>query len=103
MRYSFYVGLYTLDDVETKVLVDVSFGPNWHAFTIYEQQQAIRGRFHRRGLFAGSYQLFMDNEMHLTLHHRYVERIGVDRIVFYRVESYDPIDPSRWLPDLYPY
>jgi len=94
-----YIGLYTLDSVETKVFA--YFG-NGLRFAIYNLSSLREdGGLSGLALFGGSYQVIRD-EIHLRLPQPFVEQFGTQTIIFRRVEEYDPIDPYYWFPHFFP-
>ena len=95
-----YIGLYTQDNIETKMFARFGPGTIIEIFNLtgLREDGGIRGD---ERLFAGSYQVVRD-EIHYSLFQSSAERLGVQTIVFHRVEEYDPIDPYYWFPHFFP-
>jgi len=95
-----YLGLYTLNGVETKVLVPFGNGLQFEIYD-YTRRSNTGGLVAQQILLAGTYRVVRD-EIHWSLFPTSQERAGVDTIVFRRVENYDPIDPYYWSPYFFP-
>jgi len=94
-----YLGLYTIDGVETKVVLSFGHGTR---FTVQALDALFEGG--TRGdyrLLVGTYRL-MGGEIRYTLTPVFQERLGIDRIWFRRMEYYDPIDPYYWSSHFFP-
>ena len=99
-----FLGLYTIDGVETKVFAAFGNGLRFAIYDLTEPRGTGRtgGGINHSGLMlSGTYRV-VGNEIHYTLHQEHIERLGINRIIFHRVEDYEPIDPYYWLPDFFP-
>ena len=101
-----YIGLYTLDSVETKVFAYFGNGLWFNVFHNIglSETGGLIGWIPEGGggpLLAGSYRVVRD-EIHYTLTPYFQEQLGIQTIIFYRVEEYDPIDPYYWFPHFFP-
>ena len=98
--WPWYIGLYTQDNIETKMVA--RFGPAT-IIEIYDlPEESETGR--TRGsvlLLAGGYRMVRD-EFHFSLDPVFQEQLGIQTIVLHRVEEYDPIDPYYWFPHFFP-
>jgi hypothetical protein len=92
-----YLGLYTIDDVETKVFARMHYGVR---FSINPADAMTEDGVWLIPLFVGDYRM-VDDEFHYRLTPMFQERLGIDTIVFHRVYDYDPIDPYYWFPWYY--
>jgi len=96
-----FIGVYTLNDINTKVLVQFGTGRHFELFNLTEPRH-IRGRGgggegvginHSGLLLAGTYRLLRD-EIHYN--------VSSDNIViFRRIEDYEPICPE-WIANFEP-
>ena len=97
-----YIGLYKIDDTETKVFV--RFG-NGLEFEIrdYTRRCIATGAIVASTpiLLYGTYRVVRD-EIHWTLTPYFQEQTGMRTIVLHRVENYDSIDPYDWSPYFFP-
>jgi len=94
-----FLGLYIIDGVELKVFVGMSHGPR---FTIHPKEALTEGGgLGDPILLIGDYRV-RRGEIHYTLTPHFQELLGIDTIIFRRVEYYDPIDPYYWSPHFFP-
>jgi len=97
-----YLALFTIDDVEIKAVAH--FGPG--RLVVIDDIRDTRGIGGGRSsytgtLIGGSYQL-VGNEIHFRPSEHCQERLGVRRIIFHRIDDYEPIDPYYWYPEFFP-
>jgi len=95
-----YVGFYTIDEVETKVFAHFGRGQR---FTVNDSAGMTEGGgiLGSGRLLSGSYRV-VRNEIHYTLTPHYQEQLGIETIIFQRLETYNPIDPYYWFPQFFP-
>jgi hypothetical protein len=92
---SIYLGIYSIDDVDTKVSAQFGNGLWIEIYGLTEQRTQWGGIIHSDMLLAGSYQLVRD-EIHYRITSHFQEQLGIDTIILQRIENYKPIDPE-WL------
>jgi len=94
-----YLGLYTLDGVDTKIFAHFGNGP---VFTVYGLEGlSERGGIIGLGIIGGSYRVSGD-EIRLMLFQEHVEQFGFSTVIFRLIEDYEPIDPYYWFPQFFP-
>ena len=94
-----YIGLYTIDDVETKVFITLGNGLRIRLFpTSALSERGIMGDY---SLLSCNYRI-VNNEIHCRLVPGSQERLGIETIIFTRLETYDPVDPYYWFPHFFP-
>ena len=97
-----FIGLYTIDGVETKVFA--RFG-NGSRFTIRGVEELSQGgRIRNLPIITGRYRVHRvpEVEIHYNLSPVDAERLGMTTITFRRVRNHDPIDPYYWFPRFFP-
>jgi len=94
-----YIGLYMLDGEEIKVFVRFGHGLSFRLSHQDSLQEG--GGFSSSSLLVGSYRV-VRNQIHYTLTPHFQEQVGIQTIIFHRVEDYDPIDPYNWSPYFFP-
>jgi len=85
-----YPGIYTLDDIDTKVFVE--FGRNMTIRCVTDSTRLIEAYYR---------EVREREEIRLVLFSPYYERLGIREIVFRRMEDYDQIDPHYWFPEFF--
>lgn len=98
-----YLGVYTLDGVETKVVVEFGNGPRFSILDLTEPREYRTGSGinHSGRLLIGDYRVRRD-EIHYTLTPPFQTRLRMSEIIFRRIEDYEPIDPYYWFPEFFP-
>ena len=95
-----FIGMYEINSVETKVFVDLDSGLAFGLFLadgLNERGRPTRGRY----LLFGTYRVIND-EIHWRLSPHFQDQLGIETIIFTRLETYDPVDPYYWFPHLFP-
>ena len=95
-RPDLYLGLYDIG--ETEIKINVFFGAPGR-FSLYDTFEAIKWEdtpAHDR-IFSGRWEV-VEDQLHFAIATRYRERSGYEVIIFERLESYDPINPTDWFP-----
>ena len=99
-----YLGIYTLNDVDTKVFARFGNGLQFAIYDLSEPRDVAKtgdGIWHSGRLIAGTYRLVRD-EIHYIMSPYLQEQLGVDVIVFRQVEDYEPINSYYWFPNFFP-
>ena len=98
--WPWYIGLYTQDNIETKIFAH--FGPGTMIAVFDHTWLSETGGILGSGrLLAGGYRM-VRGEFHFSLNPVFQEQLGIQTIVLHRVEEYDPIDPYYWFPHFFP-
>ena len=97
-----YFGIYTIDGVERKVFVRFGAGLQFSIFDLTEPRGSdiASGVSHSGILLGGSYRV-IGEEIRYRLFQESVEILGLNEIIFRRIEEYDPIDPE-WVANFVP-
>lgn len=88
------VGIYTKN--EETLHVFPTFGPATRFNIRYNIYLSSGGALASTTLASGSWQLRND-QMYFNLTPHFQEQLGVRRIIFNRLEEYDPINPEDWI------
>jgi hypothetical protein len=99
-----YIGIYKLDGVETNVVAAFGNGLRFNLYDISgpgEGADTGYGIKHSGMLLIGGYRV-TKGEIRYNITPVFQEQLGVNEIIFRRVEDYDQIDPHDWLPDFFP-
>ena len=102
---SIYFGIYTINDVDTKIFTNFGNGLWLEIFDLTEPRLGRQGLGHRLNhsgrLLSAPYRL-IGNEIHYLISPDVQEKLGVEIIVFRHTEDYVPIDP-HWIANFVPY
>jgi len=88
-----YVGFYTIEGTETRILARIGYGSRFRIFhhSAFDRSSGISGS----PIVYGEWTI-ENNQMHYMFNLETQERIGHEKIIFNKLDKYDPINPEDW-------
>ena len=95
-----YLGIYTINGNNIKIFAVFGNGLQFRLYkdTALREDGGISGSGR---LIAGTYRVIND-QIHYRPSPFFQEELGVEIIIFNRIEDYAPIDPTEWFPNWNP-